>query len=144
MEQYRKNWELLCELHRLRSEAEQKRSVDIMTITEALSIPKGMNFEEYSKLLKDKQKLEKQIAKASMEIDFEVDSLEVLSDEVRSERYNKHLQNKRKAEAKREKAQAKLQAIMERIMQQNYCSKLDFNRERKMKYEERIRFGSTL
>lgn len=88
-----------------------------MTITEALSIPKGMNFEEYEKLLNDKQKLEKQIAKASMEIDFEIDSLEVLSDEVRSERYNKHLQNKQKAEVKRGKAQAKLQAIMERIGQ---------------------------
>ena len=42
-----------------------------MTIAEALSIPKGMNFEEYEKLLKDKQKLEKQIAKASKDIDFE-------------------------------------------------------------------------
>lgn len=88
-----------------------------MTIAEALSIPKGMNFEEYEKLLNDKQKLEKQIAKASMEIDFEVDSLEVLSDEVGSERYKKHLLNKQKMEAKREKAQAKLQAIKERIGQ---------------------------
>ena len=86
-----------------------------MTITEALSIPKGMDFEEYEKLLNDKQKLEKQIAKASDTIQSEVDSLEVLSDEVRSERYNKHLQSKQKAEAKREKAQAKLQTIMERI-----------------------------
>ena len=88
-----------------------------MTIAEALSIPKGMNFEEYEKLLKDKQKLEKQIAKASDTIQSEIDSLEVLSDEVGSERYNKHLQSKQKAEAKREKAQAKLQAIMERIGQ---------------------------
>ena len=88
-----------------------------MTIAEALNIPKGMDFEEYEKLLKDKQKLEKQIAKASMEIDFEVDSLEVLEDEKGSERYNKHLQNKQKAEAKREKAQTKLQAIMEKIGQ---------------------------
>ena len=88
-----------------------------MTIAEALSIPKGMDFEEYEKLLKDKQKLKKQIAKASKDIDFEVDSLEVLSDEVGSERYNKHLQSKQKAEAKREKAQAKLQTIMERIRQ---------------------------
>lgn len=86
-----------------------------MTITEALSIPKGMDFEEYEKLLKDKQKLEKQIAKASKDINFEVDSLEVLEDEKGSERYNKHLQSKQKAEVKREKAQTKLQAIMERI-----------------------------
>lgn len=88
-----------------------------MTIAEALSIPKGMNFEEYEKLLKDKQKLEKQIAKASDIIQSEIDSLELLSNEVGSERYNKHLQSKQKAEAKREKAQAKLQAIMERIGQ---------------------------
>lgn len=88
-----------------------------MTLAEALSIPKGMNFEEYEKLLKDKQKLQKQIAKASDTIQSEVDSLEVLADEVGSERYNKHLQSKQKAEAKKEKAQAKLQAIMERIVQ---------------------------
>lgn len=88
-----------------------------MTIEEALSIPKGMNFEEYEKLLNDRQKLEKQIAKASDTIQSEVDSLEVLSDEIGSERYNKHLQIKQKAEAKRKKAQAKLQAIMEIIRQ---------------------------
>ena len=88
-----------------------------MTITEALNIPKGMDFEEYEKLLKDKQKLEKQIAKVSDTIQSEVDSLEVLSDEVGSERYKKHLQSKQKAEVKRGKVQAKLQAIMERIGQ---------------------------
>ena len=86
-----------------------------MTLTEALSIPKGMDFEEYEKLLKDKQKLEKQIAKASDTIQSEVDSLEVLSDEVGSERYNKHLQSKQKAEDKKEKAQAKLQQIERRL-----------------------------
>lgn len=88
-----------------------------MTITEALSIPKGMNFEEYEKLLKNKQKLEKQIQKASNDIDFENDSLEILEDEKGSERYNAHLQKKQKAEVKREKAQAKLKIIIERIGQ---------------------------
>lgn len=88
-----------------------------MTMAEVLSIPKGMNFEEYGQLLNDKQKLEKQIAKASDTIQSEIDSLEVLSDEAGSERYNKHLQSKQKAEAKREKAQAKLQTIIERIRQ---------------------------
>ena len=86
-----------------------------MTIAEALSIPKGMNFEEYEKLLNDKQKLEKQIAKASDTIQSEVDSLEVLSDEIGSERYNKHLQIKQKAEAKREKLQNKLKEIIKQI-----------------------------
>ena len=88
-----------------------------MTIAEMLNIPKGMNFEEYEKLLKDKQKLEKQIAKTSKEIDFEIDSLEVLSDEMGSERYNKHLQSKQKLETKREKAQIILKTIAERIGQ---------------------------
>ena len=88
-----------------------------MTIAEALSIPKGMDFEEYEKLLNDKQKLKKQIAKASDTIQSEADSLEVLSDEVGSERYNKHLQSKQKAEAKIEKAKVKLQTIIEIIRQ---------------------------
>ena len=86
-----------------------------MTIAEALNIPKGMDFEEYEKLLKDKQKFEKQIAKASDIIQAEFDSLEVLSDEVGSERYNKHLQNKQKLEAKREKLQNKLKEIIKQI-----------------------------
>ena len=88
-----------------------------MTLEEALSIPKGMDFKEYEKLLNDKKKLVRQINKASADIDFENDSLEVLADEVGSDRYNKHLQNKQKAEAKREKAQAKLKAIMEVLQQ---------------------------
>ena len=99
-----------------------------MTIAEALSIPKGMNFEQYEKLLKEKKRLEKLIAKVSMDIDFEVDSLEVLSDEVGSERYTKHLQSKQKVEAKREKAKAKLKAIQALLYEsrgengQNYVS----------------------
>lgn len=88
-----------------------------MTIAEALSIPKGMDFEEYEKLLKEKHKLEKQITKASDDIYDEMDSLDVLSDEEGSENYNRHLQAKLKAEAKREKAQAKLQTIIKRITQ---------------------------
>lgn len=86
-----------------------------MTITEALSIPKGIDIKEYERLLNDKQKLEKQIAKVSSDIDFEVDSLEVLADEKGSERYNKHLQKKQIAETKRKKAEVKLKVIMERI-----------------------------
>jgi uncharacterized membrane protein YqiK len=47
----------------------------------------------------------------SNKIQDEEFSLEVLSDEVESERYSKHLQAKQEAEAKREKAEAKLQNI---------------------------------
>ena len=74
-------------------------------------IPKGMTFEEYEKLLKEKRKLEKQITKASEDIYDETDSLDVLSDEEGSEKYNRHLQAKLKAESKRAKAQQKLNAI---------------------------------
>jgi len=86
-----------------------------MTIAEALAIPKGMKFEEYGKLIEEKKKLHTTIRNLSNKIQDEEYSLEVLSDEVGSERYNKHLQSKQKAEAKREKAQAKLNVIMERI-----------------------------
>ena len=39
----------------------------------------------------------------------------MLSDEAGSERYNKHLQNKQKLEAKREKLQNKLKEIIKQI-----------------------------
>ena len=86
-----------------------------MTITEALNVPKCMNFTKYEKLLEEKKKLEKQIAKASDIIQTENDSLEVLADEVGSDRYNKHLQTKQKTETKREKAQAKLKDIIGKL-----------------------------
>lgn len=86
-----------------------------MTISELLAMPKGMSFEEYERLLKDKQKLEKQIRKVSDTIFAEGDSLDILSDEVGSERYNKHLMNKQKAESKREEAQAKLEQIEKKL-----------------------------
>lgn len=86
-----------------------------MTMTELLAMPKGMRFEEYEKLLDEKQKLEKQIRRASNTIFDEEESLEVLADEVGSERYNKHLVNKQKTEAKREKAKAKLEQIEKKL-----------------------------
>lgn len=86
-----------------------------LTFAEFLAIPKGMNFEEYEKLLDNKRKLERQITKASNDIFSEDDSLEILADEVGSERYNRHLANKRKAEEKRERAKEKLRLINERL-----------------------------
>ena len=86
-----------------------------MTVAEMLVMPKGMDFLEYENLLKEKHKLEKQIRKASDTIFAEEDSLEILSDEVGSERYNKHLVNKQKAESKREKAQTKLKQIIKKL-----------------------------
>ena len=86
-----------------------------MRLEEALSVPKGMDFVEYEKLLNEKKKLEKQINRLSNQIFDEEDSLEVLSDEVGSEKYNKHLQSKQKAEAKIDKAKEKLNEIIEKI-----------------------------
>lgn len=86
-----------------------------MTLTEMLAMPKGMSLIDYENLLKEKQKLERQIRKASDTIFAEEDSLGILTNEVGSERYNKHLMNKQKAEAKREKAQTKLQQIAKKL-----------------------------
>lgn len=82
-----------------------------MTMAEALSIPRGMNYEEYGKLLDEKKKLFTKLRNLSITIQDEEDSLEMLNDEQGSERYNRHLEAKQKAEAKREKAEAKLQDI---------------------------------
>lgn len=86
-----------------------------MTLEELLAMPVGIDLNEYQNLLKEKKRLEKQIAKASNEIYNEEDSLEILADEVGSERYNKHLTMKQKAEIKMEKAQAKLKLLMEKL-----------------------------
>ena len=86
-----------------------------LTLAEFLVMPIGMSFEEYEQLLDAKRKLEKQIIKASNDIYSEEDSLNVLADEIGSERYNRHLANKQKAEIKREKSQHKLKLIKERL-----------------------------
>lgn len=86
-----------------------------MTLVELLAMPKGMNPMEYEKLLKDKQKLERQIRKASDTIFDEEESLDILADEVGSDRYDKHLANKQRAEVKREIAMAKLEQIEKKL-----------------------------
>jgi hypothetical protein len=86
-----------------------------MTLTDFLSMPKGMDMITYEQLLKDRKRLEKQIAKANSVIYDEEDSLEILADEVGSERYNKHLESKQKAEDKRIKAQSKLSKVVEKL-----------------------------
>ena len=88
-----------------------------MTLHEYLLKPILMSLEEYEKILKDKHKLEKQITRESNKIFDEEDALEILADEVGSERYNEHLAMKQKAEIKREKAQIKLKLLMKKITQ---------------------------
>ena len=72
-----------------------------MALSEFLSMPKGMSIEEYENLLQQEKKLSRQISSLSDKILAEDDSLDVLADEVGSERYNKHLQAKRRFEEKR-------------------------------------------
>lgn len=86
-----------------------------MTIHELLAMPKGMNIGNYEKLLAEKRKLERKIQRESSTIFNEEDSLNVLADEVGSERYNKHLENKRKAEYRRENAKARLELIVQML-----------------------------
>ena len=86
-----------------------------MTLTELLAMPKGISLEEYEFLIKKKNKLERQITKASNDIYDAEDSLEVLADEVDSDRYNKYLSKKQKAEAKRDKAQRELNQLKVRF-----------------------------
>lgn len=89
-----------------------------MTTEELMNIPKGMSFKEYDQLLKEKKKLEKQLAKICADIDFENDSLEMLADEKGSIRYNRHLEAKSKAEAKKDKIQAKHNVILNILKRQ--------------------------
>lgn len=86
-----------------------------MTITEMLAMPKGMSVVEYDALLKEKKRLEKRLRKAGSVIDDENASLEVLVDEVESDRYQRHLLNKQKYEKIRDKALEKLRQLEERL-----------------------------
>lgn len=61
-----------------------------MTIHELLTMPVGYLPDEWEKELKRRKNVEKRVRKLSDEIDGEVESLEVLRDELGSERWNKH------------------------------------------------------
>lgn len=86
-----------------------------MTLEEVFAMPKGIMFEEYEKLINEKHKLEKQIRRASEIIFEEEDSLEVLEDEVGSDRYNKHLMRRQRAKSRREKAMLRYKEIENRL-----------------------------
>ena len=87
-----------------------------MNLSEFMNIPVGMSIKEYESLLEERNKLEKQIRKASNKIYDEEDSLQVLADEVGSDRYNKHLENKQKWETKRDKALNRFNQISKLIL----------------------------
>ena len=82
-----------------------------MTLTEFLNMPNGMTIDEYEFLINKKYKLEKRIMKLANEIFDAEDSMEILSDEVGSDRYNKYLLKKQKAETKMEVTKGELRQL---------------------------------
>ena len=87
-----------------------------MKLSEFMNIPVGMSIKEYESLLEERNKLEKQIRKASNKIYDEEDSLQVLADEVGSNRYNEHMKSKLKWENKRDKALNRFNQINKLIL----------------------------
>lgn len=82
-----------------------------MTLEEFLSIPNGMDFEEYDEILKKKKRIEKRLYKVSNLIYDEENSLTVLEDEVGSERYNRHLEKKQNLQIKQKKLLEELKLL---------------------------------
>ena len=62
-----------------------------MTMTEFLGMPNGISLDEYEFIIDKKHRLERQIVRAVNSIYDAEDSLEVLSEDVGSNRYNKYL-----------------------------------------------------
>lgn len=87
-----------------------------MKLSEFMNIPVGMSIKEYESLLEERNRLEKQIRKASNKIYDEEDSLQVLADEVGSSRYNEHMESKLKWENKRDKALNRFNQISKLIL----------------------------
>lgn len=83
-----------------------------MTFEELLKMPKGMDIEEYNKLLKKQKRIKNRLTRVSNLIDDEEDSLEVLSDEVGSDRYNRHLEKKQELENEQVKLLEQLRATL--------------------------------
>ena len=83
-----------------------------MTFEEMLKMPKGMDIEEYNKLLKKQKRIKNRLTKVSNLIYEEEDSLEVLSDEIGSDRYNRHLEKKQELENEQVKLLEKLKATL--------------------------------
>ena len=83
-----------------------------MTLEEMLKIPKGMDIEEYNKLLKKQKRIKNRLTKVSNLIYEENDSLDVLTDEIGSDRYNRHLEKKQELENEQAKLLEQLKATI--------------------------------
>lgn len=83
-----------------------------MTFEEFLKMPKGIDIEYYNKLLKKQKRIKNRLTKVSNLIDDEIDSLNVLSDEIGSDRYNRHLEKLQDLENEQVKLFEKFKATL--------------------------------
>ena len=83
-----------------------------MTLEELLKMPKGMGIEEYNKLLKKQKRIKNRLTRVSNLIYDEEDSLEVLSDEIGSDLYNRHLEKKQELETEQVKLLEQFRATL--------------------------------
>lgn len=83
-----------------------------MTFEELLNMPLGMSIEEYTKLLKKQKRIKNRLTKVCNLIYDEEDSLDILSDEIGSDRYNRHLKKKQELENEKVKLLEQLEATL--------------------------------
>ena len=79
-----------------------------MTIQDLLKMPKGMKPDEWEAELKRRNKINDQLMKLSTERYDLLDAIDVLKDEIGSDRYNKKKSRLSEVEAKIEKLKASL------------------------------------
>lgn len=79
-----------------------------MTLSEFLSMPKGMKPDEWESELKRKNKINSQLRKLNTERYDLLDALDVLKDEIGSDRYNKKKSMLSEVETKIEKLKASI------------------------------------
>lgn len=72
------------------------QKVKNMTFEELLKMPKGMSIEEFNKLLKKQKRIRNRLTKVSNLIYDEIDSLEMLSDEIGSDRIERKRRKRRR------------------------------------------------
>lgn len=79
-----------------------------MTLSEFLSMPKGMKPDEWESELKRKDRVNNQLRKLNIERYDLLDALDILKDEISSDRYSKKKSRLSEVEAKIEKLKASL------------------------------------
>ena len=82
-----------------------------MTLKDLLLMPAGMDIEEYQIKLKSINNAEKRLKTLSNKLYDEEGSLEVLADEIGSERYNRHLHNYNKIITEIDKVKKKIDKL---------------------------------